>query len=779
VLADSSGDLGLLGKVLRVLDARQAARDLPLILLGDASDVGLLADLTTRRFNATLLAKPVEPTQLAAAVQAGLRYWAGRRENRRLMAQLEAARDEAERRRAEAEAARRRYHDLVNGLDSVVWETDAATGRFTFMSDRAEDVFGYPCENWIKEPGFWLERVIPDDREYAHGAWERGHRTGRDFELEYRATTADGRTIWIREVARVSRGDQGEPLGLRGLMWNITKRKKVERQLYKAKRELAERVSELSYLHELSTRLSATLELEPTLEEVLAAVMGVLGAEAGVLRLLDAGRGELYAAASAGFEAESGAPIDPLPVGRGICGVAMARSRPVFVADMEADLEDSDLIGAARPAGCRAVYSTPLIPRSGEPLGTIAAYFRESRRPPERQVRLVELYARHAAAVVEHARLHRELRDADRRKDEFLAMLAHELRNPLGAILGAAQVLNFEGATKSDVAESGNMILRQGRHMTRLIDDMLDVSRIRRGTLPTSKVPVRVEEAVDQAVEAVRSLIDARGHELTVAIPSEPLWLEADPERLAQILVNLLTNAARYTEPGGLIALQANREAEVLVLRVRDNGIGIAPEALPRIFGLFTQADPGANQSRKGLGIGLALVRSLVELHGGSVSASSPGQGRGSEFVVRLPLIAPPGGDPSVGGAAETTPDSRADTRHKRVLVVDDQADAALSLAWLLKAWGHEVYVAHDGPAALEAAQAHAPELVLLDIGLPGMDGHEVARRLRMIARNGLQIIALTGYAREEDRSRSREAGFNDHLVKPIDPEDLRRMLGG
>jgi signal transduction histidine kinase/CheY-like chemotaxis protein len=417
--------------------------------------------------------------------------------------------------------------------------------------------------------------------------------------------------------------------------------------------------------------------------------------------------------------------------------------------------------------------------RSGEPLGTIAAYFRESRRPPERQVRLVELYARHAAGVVEHARLHRELRDADRRKDEFLAMLAHELRNPLGAILGAAQVLNFEGATKSDVAESGNMILRQGRHMTRLIDDLLDVSRIRRGTLSISKVPVAVEEAVDRAVEAVRSLIDARGHKLTVAIPSEPLWLEADPERLEQILVNLLTNAARYTEPGGRLALEANREAEVLVLRVRDNGIGIATEALPRIFGLFTQADTVAKQSREGLGIGLALVRSLVELHGGSVSASSPGPGRGSEFVVRLPLIAPPGGDQSVGGAAETTPDCRADTRHKRVLVVDDQADAALSLAWLLKAWGHEVYVAHDGPAALEAAQAHAPELVLLDIGLPGMDGHEVARRLRTNARNGLQIIALTGYGREEDRSRSREAGFNDHLVKPIDPEDLRRMLGG
>jgi CheY-like chemotaxis protein/nitrogen-specific signal transduction histidine kinase len=391
---------------------------------------------------------------------------------------------------------------------------------------------------------------------------------------------------------------------------------------------------------------------------------------------------------------------------------------------------------------------------------------------------LVELYARHAAGVVEHARLHRELRDADRRKDEFLAMLAHELRNPLGAILGAAQVLNLDDAERSGVGESRGVILRQGRHMTRLIDDLLDVSRIRRGTLPLSKVPVEVEKAVDQAVEAVRPLIDARGHELTVSLPDGPLWLEADPVRLQQILVNLLTNAARYTEPGGRIALEVCREADDLVLRVRDNGIGIAPEALPCIFGLFTQAATGANQSREGLGIGLALVRSLVELHGGSVSVSSPGPGRGSEFVVRLFLIAPPRGDQSDGGEAEASPDSRADVRHKRVLVVDDQADAARSLARLLKAWGHEVDVAHDGPAALEAARVHAPELVLLDIGLPGMDGHEVARRLRVNARNGLQLIALTGYGQEEDRSRSREAGFNDHLVKPVDTKELRRILG-
>ena len=445
VLADSSGGLGLLGELLRALDAHPTARDLPLVLLGDASDVGLLADLTTRRFNATLLAKPVEPTQLAAAVQSALRYWAGRRENRRLMAQLEAARDEGRRR------ARRRYHDLVNGLGSVVWEADAATGRFTFMSERTEGVFGYPCERWIDEPGFWLERVLPDDRDYARGAWKRGLRDGRDFELEYRATTADGRTIWIREAARVSRDDQGRSLGLRGLMWNISKRKKVERQLYRAKSELAERLSELSYLHELSTRLSATLELEPTLEEVLAAVMGVLGAELGVLRLLDPDRGELCVAASAGFEAGGRLPVDPLPVGQGVCGTAEVRSEPVVVADVEAETDDR---ASRTPPGSRAA-APPTAPRWSPAAASRWGRSRLISASPiarrSAQVRLVELYARHAADVVEHARLHRELRDADRRKDEFLAMLAHELRNPLAAILGAAQVLGLDDAEESDV----------------------------------------------------------------------------------------------------------------------------------------------------------------------------------------------------------------------------------------------------------------------------------------------------------------------------------------
>ncbi len=777
VLADSSGGHGPLGDLLGTLDGLPEGRDLPLILLADPTDASMLADLTARRFHATLLKKPVEPAQLAAAVRAGLRYWQGRRENRRLMAQLEAAHVQSESRREEAEEAGRRYHDLVQGIELVIWESDTATRHFTFVSRRAEELFGQPAERWLTEPGLWLDRIVPEDREYAGSAWTHGLRDGRDFELEYRAIAGNGRTIWIREAVRIARDARGRTVGLRGLMWNITRKKKAERRLHTVKRLLAEGLDDMSYLHELSTRLSATLELEPMLEEVLAAVMSVQGAEMGLVRLVDRERGDLEIVASVGLPEAFLTRFGRIPPGVAACGMAIVRGVPILIEDVEADPCDAETREAGRIGGFRGDYSTPLVSRTGAMLGTIATFFRDPHRPSERQVRLVELYARQAADFVEAARLHRDLREADRRKDEFLAMLAHELRNPLAAILGEAQMLG-EASDGPALAESREVILRQGRQMTRLVDDLLDASRIRRGDIPLRKVPLEVATEVARAVEAARPLIESRGHELTVSLPPEPLWLEADPVRLVQVLGNLLTNAAKYTEPGGRIALEAGREAGFLAVRVRDNGIGIAPEVLPKVFDLFAQADPTADRSHGGLGIGLALVQSLVERHGGCVSATSAGPGRGSEFVVFLPLAASPSEDQIPRVHLNGATDARSESRPKRVLVVDDQPDAARSLARLLKSWGHEVHVAHDGPEALQAALAHGPEVVLLDLGLPGMDGHEVASQLRGHDGRGPRIVALTGYGRDEDRRRSKEAGFVDHLVKPVDPDELRKSLG-
>jgi PAS domain S-box-containing protein len=359
--------------------------------------------------------------------------------------------------------------------------------------------------------------------------------------------------------------------------------------------------------------------------------------------------------------------------------------------------------------------------------------------------------------------------EADRRKDEFLAMLAHELRNPLSAINSAAQLLGKLEAEK-ELEWANEVIVRQVKHLARLIDDLLDVSRISRGKIQLRKEPIDLAPVVHSAVDAVRPLLEERKHELSVTLIDRELLLEADPLRVEQILINLLTNAAKYTDSGGRIWLTARREGAEIVVTVRDTGIGITPELMPRVFDLFTQGDRTIARSEGGLGIGLTLVRKLAEMHGGTVTAESEGSGKGSAFTVRFPALEKPRPSaPSRGGTL-----LRAGRLNSRVLVVDDNVDNARGLSRLLTLLGHDVRAAHDGEAAIEAARAHRPEIVVLDIGLPGMDGYEVARRLRTEAccQDAL-IIAASGYGQPDDLRRSREAGFDHHLVKPIDYDAL------
>jgi signal transduction histidine kinase len=367
-----------------------------------------------------------------------------------------------------------------------------------------------------------------------------------------------------------------------------------------------------------------------------------------------------------------------------------------------------------------------------------------------------------------------ELAEADRRKDEFLAILAHELRNPLAPVANALQIMRLQAADGGATARARDMAERQVKHLARLVDDLLDVSRITRGKLQLCLQPVELAPLLAHVLEGMRPFIEACGHELSVVLPPEPVRLQADPTRLEQVLANLLNNAAKYTRPGGRIWLTAERAGAEAVLRVRDNGVGIAPEKLPRVFDLFMQADRAPDHSQGGLGIGLTLVRSLAEMHGGTVQAFSPGLGRGSEFVVRLPALpqTPPERPEPRPVAA------RGAGRGLRVLVVDDNVDAAQSLAQLLALDRHEVYVAYDAPGTLESARAHPPEVVLLDIGLPGGDGYQVARRLREeVGLKDAVLVAVTGYGQEEDRRRSARAGFDHHLVKPVDVEALRDLL--
>jgi PAS domain S-box-containing protein len=366
-----------------------------------------------------------------------------------------------------------------------------------------------------------------------------------------------------------------------------------------------------------------------------------------------------------------------------------------------------------------------------------------------------------------------ELAEDARHKDEFLAVLAHELRNPLAPVRNALQVMGLGRHDAALVEQMRAMAERQVAYMTRLVDDLLDLSRISRGLLRLSKETLDVAQPVQQAVEGAQPLVRERRLTLSVSLPARPVFVEADPTRLQQVVGNLLTNAAKYTEPGGAILLAARKEGGELVLRVRDTGIGIAADMLPKVFDLFVQAERRLDRSQGGLGIGLTLVRRLVEMHDGSVTAHSDGPGKGSEFLVRLPALAEARREERPPGQEQPAPPPR-----RRILVVDDNVDAAESLAVLLRLEGHDARTANDGPAALAAAQAGQPEIVILDLGMPGMDGFEVARRLRELpgAKEAL-LLALTGWAQEEDRRRCYEAGFDGHLPKPAELGDLLQFL--
>jgi signal transduction histidine kinase len=364
-----------------------------------------------------------------------------------------------------------------------------------------------------------------------------------------------------------------------------------------------------------------------------------------------------------------------------------------------------------------------------------------------------------------------ELRDAleiNRHKDDFLAMLAHELRNPLAPILSAMQVIRRHSDNEDVVQRAREVVERQVRHQAQLLDDLLDVSRITRGRIRLRKASVDVRSAVSAALEATRPAIDARTHTLAVVLPDAPLRVDADPTRLTQIVTNLLDNAAKYTSPGGQIDLVVERDGGHVVLRVRDNGVGIPLDMQGRIFDVFTQVDVPIARSLGGLGLGLSLVRSLTELHGGTVAVTSDGPGRGSEFTIRLPL----GHAEAAPGTAAPKPEG---ARH--VLVIEDNTDAREMLRIALELDGHRVETAADGVSGVETALRVTPDLVLVDIGLPGLDGYAVAQRLRATLGDRVTLVALTGYGQSEDRRRTAEAGFDAHLVKPVDPDVLTRAL--
>lgn len=617
-----------------------------------------------------------------------------------------------------------------------------------FADGRLAQLFGLPSS---EAEGGRLDSFLPfihsDDLPVVAAALRRSAENGDDYNTDYRVVQPDGSIRWVAARGRVERDETGLPFRMPGVLVEITERKHLEE-------ELRLRLEQLARADRRKSELLASLrESEETLRFLADTIpqLAWMARPDGHIFWYNQ-RWHEYTGTTPGQMEGWGWQLvhDPetLPKVLERWQQSLASGDPF---DMVFPLKGAD--GQFRPFLTRV---NALRDESGE----ILYWFGTN------------------TDISDIMRMEQALRDADRRKDEFLATLAHELRNPLAPVHNSLQILKMPGVDMATVRRTRDMMERQVHHLVRLVDDLLDVSRVMRGRIELRKSNVELATVVTRAAEMAQPLIEARGHHLEIDLPEESLWVESDAVRLVQVVGNLLTNSAKYTERNGQITAQVRKVGTDAVLRVCDNGIGISPDMLPHVFDLFAQADSTSTKSQGGLGIGLTLVRNLVEMHGGTVQAHSAGLGHGSEFVVRLPLIgreAEKHRQPiSSNGECRT----QTSASGHRLLIVDDNQDAALSLSMLLQMQGHEVKVAYDGASALEAAREYRPALIFLDLGMPGMDGYEVARRIRRIP--GLEktvLAALSGWGQQEDRRRSTEAGLDHHLVKPPDPSAIESLL--
>lgn len=556
-------------------------------------------------------------------------------------------------------------------------------------------------------------------------------------------------------------------------------RKQVARQAEEqAKRTAAEESARRSaFLAEASRALTSSLDIMTTMRQLLAVVVPNLADLAAVTQVDGIHRPwmtEMARASGVGrleyvTVTDDDAPRDALRD----CHDRVLASGAAEV------LTDIDVVApysvSTRPLPIRWAAVLPLVAR-GRTIGALSLACTDAADAlDEDDMALVQDLAGRAAIALDNALLVRDIQENDRRRNEFLAMLAHELRNPLAPIRNSLEILRLIGLAQPELKSAHEVIHRQLTHLVRLVDDLLDVSRITRGKIQLRPTQVNLADVVLAAVETSRPLIESHQHNLTINLPEQPMMVLADGARLSQVFANLLNNAAKYTPDGGRVTIDAQRDEDEIVVRVGDTGAGIPREMLAKIFDLFTQVDHSLDRSHGGLGIGLTLVRRLVEMHEGSVHAYSDGEGRGSEFVVRLPALA---NEPVAEVVKDTEAIEVESTTRFRVLVVDDNRDAAVTLGMLLEAQTHQVQLTFDGHTALEVAASFRPDVVLLDIGLPGIDGYEVARLLRADpAMKDTLIVAISGYGQEDDRRRSQQVGFDYHLVKPVDPTVLQGIL--
>jgi PAS domain S-box-containing protein len=659
---------------------------------------------------------------------------------------------------------------IVKSSDDAIYSRDLE-GKILSWNTGAESLYGYEAAEIIGQP---IQLITPPDKLAAErGIVERICFYERVEHFETVRLTKDGRRVDISLTMSPIHDSSGRIVGISKIARDITSQKEAEDFIVALKDTLASQLADLSRLHEMSVRLSKTLELEPTLQETLRTAVALEGTDMGLLSICDE-QGALHVGASLGFSDEFLSSIEAVQPGCAACGTCLQQRQRIVVEDVETEELFEPYRHLARQAGFRAVHSTPLITRSGKIVGVLSTHFRHMHRPSDQEIDLIDLCARQAVDFIENSQLYTQLREADRRKDEFLATLAHELRNPLAPISNALHILRLSGELPPAAERVREIMERQVNHLIRLVEDLLEVSRVTRGKIELRKEPVELASVIESAVDTIRPLIEAAGHQLAIAISPHVIPLQADPVRLAQIISNLLNNAAKYTDPGGQIWLTAQREGGEVMISVRDNGMGIPAEMLPRVFDMFAQVDKSLKRSQGGLGIGLTLAKNLVQMHGGQIEVRSEGLGKGSEFIIRLPLKI----ESESIASAPIAPLSNKPLPVRRILVVDDTHAAVFILGRLLEALGQQVFTAPNAAAGLEIAMAERPDVIISDIAMPGMDGYELAGRLRK--EPGLEkvvLVALTGYGQDRDRQQARESGFNYHLVKPVSIDALQSLL--
>ena len=676
----------------------------------------------------------------------------------------------AQRRSEELLRAReRQYRELFESIDEgfcvaeVLFEAGRAVDyRFLAVNPMFERQTG--LSNVV---GRRMRELVPDHDEHWYEVYSEvattgeavrfqnyAHALGRHFDVyAFRTGVPEARTVAM-------------------LFTDVTARKRAEESV--------------RFLADASASLAELVDYQSTLNRIANLAVGGFADWCVVDMIGEDGTRERLAVTAAGADEpptarDAGTPPLLADATSFLIPHVLRTGEPEVVPDLAATdpataPQGPERLAQLRAVGIRSYLCVPLLSR-GRVIGGMTFLSSSGRRRfgPE-ELRVAQNLAERVTIAIENAELYRTLQEQDRRKDEFLATLAHELRNPLAPVRNGLQILRMGGADGEEAGQTLSMMDRQLGHITHLVDDLMDVARVSSGKVVLRRERTPLRAIVDAAVETSRQAIEAAGHEFALRVPREPLAVDADRTRLVQVLANLLNNAAKYTPQGGRIALGVDRDGGQAVIRVADSGVGIPPEMLPKVFDMFTQVGTSLERSQGGLGIGLTLVKRLVDMHGGSVAAASPGPGQGSTFTVRLPLAAE--AEPAAEAPRVAAPRPAGDRLD--ILVVDDNRDSAVTLARLLRLQGHGVQAAHDGPEALRLLAHYRPRLILLDLGLPGMSGYDVARRIRESTElRGVTLVALTGWGQEEDRRRTREAGFDHHMVKPADPDELDRIVRG